>query len=211
MFNLKTNEIVTSSQLADLLQVKTLKQSRFIKETNTLVLVSDYTKGDRPNKWIGDTLHYTGGHKISGCTNARLADSRTNGITMCLFQILNPGEYTYSGTVKLAGDPYTESQPDGRLAWVFPIRSDPGDRIEKPRSLVFADMEDYKNRGEQTIRHFVRHRDNYVGYLVRHKEHGTGIVDSFDGTNITVTFDRDNTRTYNFNKSFRGGYLQFPD
>lgn len=50
IFHLKTNEVVTPSQLADLFQVKTLKQSRFIKETNTLVLISDYTKGERPNK-----------------------------------------------------------------------------------------------------------------------------------------------------------------
>ena len=33
MFHLKTNEVVTPSQLADVFQVKTLKQSRFIKET----------------------------------------------------------------------------------------------------------------------------------------------------------------------------------
>ena len=207
----KNGQVVTHTHLTDLFGVKTLKNTRFIKERNTLVIITDYTKGDHPDKWIGDTLHYTGGHKISGCTNARLADSRTNGITMCLFQILSPGEYTYSGTVKLAGDPYTESQSDGRLAWVFPIKPNLGDQVEKPRSLVFVDMEDYKNRGEQTIRHFVRHRDNYVGYLVRHKEHGIGIVDSFDGTNITVTFDCANTRTYNFDKSFQGGYLQFLD
>ena len=98
MFSLKTNQIVTPSQLADLFQVKTLKQSRFIKETNTLVLISDYTKGDRPNKWIGDTLHLTGNQKITGSTYSKLADSRTNGVTIHLFQVMNPKEYTYSGS-----------------------------------------------------------------------------------------------------------------
>ena len=70
-------------------------------------------------------------------------------------------------------------------------------------------MEDFKNRGEQSILHFVRRRDNYIGYRVRHIEHGLGTVDSFDGTLITVTFDNHQTKSYNFNKSIQGGYLNF--
>ena len=208
MFHLKTNEVVTPSQLADLFQVKTLKQSRFIKETNTLVPISDYTKGDRPNKWIGDTLHLTDNRKITGSTYSKLADSRTNGVTIHLFQVMNPNEYTYSGLVKLAGDPYTENGPDG-LVWVFPVRPDQADGVKKPAGLEFADMEDFKNRGEQSILHFVRRRDNYIGYRVCHIEHGLGTVDSFDGTLITVTFDNYQTKSYNFNKSIQGGYLNF--
>lgn len=208
MLHLKTNEVVTPFQLADLFQVKTLKQSRFIKETNTLVLISDYTKGDRPNKWIGDTLHLTGNHKITGSTYSKLADSRTNGVTIHLFQVMNPKEYTYSGLVELAGDPYTENGPEG-LVWVFPVRPNQASGVKKPGGLEFTDMEDFKNRGEQSILHFVRRRDNYIGYRVRHIEHGLGTVDSFDGTLITVTFDNHQTKSYNFNKSIQGGYLNF--
>ena len=208
MFYLKTNEVVTPSQLADLFHVKTLKQSRYIKETNTLVLISDYTKGDHPNKWIGDTLHLTGSHKITGSTYSKLADSRTNGVTIHLFQVMNPGEYTYSGSVKLAADPYTEMGQEG-LVWVFPVRPNQACAVSKPHGLVFSDMEDFKNRGDQAILHFVRRRDNYIGYRVRHIEHGLGTVDSFDGTIITVTFDNHQTKTYNFDKSIQGGYLKF--
>lgn len=208
MFNLKTNEIVTPSQLADLFQVKTLRGSRLIKETNTLVLISDYTKGDHPNKWIGDTLHLTGNHKITGSTYSKLADSRTNGVTIHLFQVMNPGEYTYSGLVTLAGDPYTEMSPVG-LVWVFPIQPNQADWVSKPNGLVFSNIEDFKNRGDQSILHFVRRRDNYIGYRVRHIEHGLGSVESFDGTIITVTFDNHQTKTYNFDKSIQGGYLKF--
>ena len=208
MFNLKTNEILTPSQLADLFQVKTLKQSRFIKETNTLVLISDYTQGDRPNKWIGDILHLTGNQKITGSTYAKLADSRTNGVTIHLFQVMNPKEYTYSGLVKLAGDPYTEMGPEG-LVWVFPIQPNQVEGVKKPAGLEFSDMDDFKNRGEQSILHFVRRRDNYIGYRVRHIEHGLGTVVSFDGTVITVTFDNRQTKSYNLNKSIQGGYLNF--
>lgn len=208
MFSLKTNQIVTPSQLADLFQVKTLKQSRFIKETNTLVLISDYTKGDHPNKWIGDTLHLTGNHKITGTTYSKLADSRTNGVTIHLFQVMKPKEYTYSGLVKLAGDPYTEMGPEG-LVWVFPIQPNQGSEVKKPAGLEFSDMEDFKNRGEQSILHFIRRRDNYIGYRVRHTQHGLGTVNSFDGTLITVFFDNHQTKTYHFNKSIQGGYLTF--
>ena len=208
MFCLNTNDVVTPSRLADLFHVKSLKQTRFIKENNTLVIISDYTKGDHPNKWIGDTLHLTGNQKITGSTYSKLADSRTNGVTIHLFQVMNPNEYTYSGLVKLAGDPYTENGPEG-LVWVFPIQPNQAGMVKKPAGLEFADMEDFKNRGEQTIRHFVRRRDNYIGYRVRHIEHGLGTVDSFDGATITVTFDNHQTKSYNFNKSFQGGYLKF--
>lgn len=205
----QNNQIVNHSQLANQFGVKTLRATRFIKERNALVIIADYTKGNHPDHWIGNTLHYTGGQKISGCTNAKLADSRTNGITMYLFQVLTPGQFTYSGTVQLSGDPYSETKPDGRLMWVFPVKPDLGSQVEIPRDLIFESREDYEIRGEQGIRHFVRRRDNYVGYPVRHKEHGVGVVDSFDGNHITVTFAHKNTRTYNFSKSFQGGYLQF--
>lgn len=52
MFQLKTNQVVTPSQLADLFQVKTLKQSRFIKETNTLVLSPSPSTTTKPNPTI---------------------------------------------------------------------------------------------------------------------------------------------------------------
>ena len=208
MFSLKTNQIVTPSQLADLFQVKTLRGSRFIKETNTLILISDYTKGDHPNKWIGDTLHLTGNRKITGSTYSKLADSRTNGVTIHLFQVMNPKEYTYSGRVKLSADPYTEMGPDG-LTWFFPIQPNQTSGVKKPAGLEFSNMEDFKNRGEQSILHFIRRRDNYIGYRVRHTEHGLGTVNSFDGTLITVTFDNHQTKTYHFKKSIQGGYLTF--
>ena len=209
MFHFKTNEVVTPSQLADLFQVKTLKHSRFIKETNTLILISDYTKGTHLNKWIGDTLHFTGNHKLTGSTYSKLADSRTNGVTIHLFQVMNPGEYTYCGPTKLVGDPYTEMGSDNHLVWVFPIRPNHPHGVSKPNGLVFSDMDDFKNRGDQSIRHFIRRRDNYIGYQVRHIEHGLGTVQNFDGKIITVTFENHQTKTYNFDKSINGGFLKF--
>ena len=211
MCTLKINESVSSSRLADLFQVKTLKNSRFIKESNTLVLISDYTKGDRPNKWIGDTLHLTGNQKITGLTYSKLADSRTNGVEIVLFQVMNPGKYTYCGSAKLAADPYTQLNENNQLVWVYPIQPSQADLVLKPSDLIFSDMEDFKNRGEQTIRQFVRRRDNYIGYPVFQVEHGFGTVVGFDGSLITVNFRNKKTKIYDFEKSTSGGYLKFVD
>ena len=109
-------------------------------------------------------------------------------------------EYTYSGLVKLAGDPYTDMGPEG-LVWVFPVRPNQAEGVKKPAGLEFTDMEDFQKRGEQSILHFIRRRDNYIGYRVRHIEHGLGTVNSFDGTLITVSFDNHQTKSYHFNKS----------
>ena len=123
---------------------------------------------------------------------------------------MNPKEYTYSGLVKLAGDPYTEVSPND-LVWVFPLQSSQAAQVKKPAGLEFSDMEDFQNRGEQSILHFIRRRDNYIGYRVRHTQHGLGTVNSFDGTLITVSFDNHQTKTYYFDKSAKGGYLSFLD
>ncbi len=217
MFRLciENGQVFTSSQLANLFEVKSLKVSRFLKEKNTLVTITDYSKTHYPDKWIGDTFHYTGGQKITGTTNAKLADSRTNGIVVHLFQVMNPDEYVYSGRVQLAGDPYTEIQPDkncaDRLVWVFPLRPDEPESAPKPTGLVFLDREDYDNRRCQAYYAFFRRRADYVGYRIQHIEHGPGTVVSFDGSIITISFDNNQTKSYNFDRSINGGYLQFPD
>lgn len=71
----------------------------------------------------------------------------TNGISIHLFQVMDPGEYIYSGPAELAGDPYTVMDSDDHLVWVFPIRPHQPDQVKKPEGLVFSDMEDFENRG----------------------------------------------------------------
>ena len=204
---IKIGETYTPSQLADLLNLKSIKTNRFIKETNSLIILNDYTK-NQPDFWINDTLHLTGTSQISGSTYSKLADSRVNGVSIHLFQILKPNEITYSGPVTLGGDPYTKTQ-NNNLVWVFPIKTTPTNHISVPSELVFTDLEDYQNRGDTTIYNFLRRRNNYIGYRVQHKEHGEGTIKAFDGTLLTVIFDNNQTKTYHFNKSFQGGHLKF--
>ena len=127
------------------------------KTTNTLVIVSDYTKGIYPDKWIGGVLHYTGMGKngdqdINWAQNATLAACGYNGVDVHLFEVMDAGEYVYCGRIELVDKPYTETQPgeDGtpRKVWMFPIRPVPDNDVKKPAMFVFTDMDDYKTRGK---------------------------------------------------------------
>lgn len=127
------------------------------KTTNTLVIVSDYTKGIYHDKWIGGVLHYTGMGKngdqdINWAQNSTLAECGYNGVDVHLFEVMDAGEYIYCGRIELVDKPYTETQPgeDGvpRKVWMFPIRPVPDNDVKKPQMFVFKDMDDYENRGK---------------------------------------------------------------
>lgn len=98
--------------------------------TGTLVVVSDHTKGLYDDRWIDDTLHYTGmglrgPQRLDFAQNKTLAHSATNGVAIHLFEVFAPGQYSYLGEARLAGEPYQEEQPDVqghlRTVWIFPL------------------------------------------------------------------------------------------
>lgn len=126
--------------------------------TNTLVLVSDYTKGLYHDKWIAGVLHYTGmgqvgDQSIHSAQNKTLAESDTNGVNIHLFEVMEPGIYTYCGVVKLVGTPYQEIQPDSnnapRKVWMFPIRPVPDNDVKKPTLFTFQSAEEYDLHGKE--------------------------------------------------------------
>lgn len=87
------------------------------KATNTLIIISDHTKGLYEDKWIGDILHYTGMGKkgdqsLLFMQNKTLAQSDENGVEVHLFEVFKPTEYIYRGIVSLADKPYQETQKD---------------------------------------------------------------------------------------------------
>ena len=101
------------------------------KKTNTLVIISDHTKKLYDDQWRGDVLHYTGMGKsgnqdIDFMQNKTLAESKFNGVTVHLFEVLKPKKYTYKGVVELCGQPYQEVQKGqddrSRSVWMFLIR-----------------------------------------------------------------------------------------
>lgn len=159
MFNpgLKIGQILKNADVVDTFKCGNMGGMRRSKTTNTLVIVSDYTKGIYHDKWIGGVLHYTGMGKngdqdINWAQNATLAACGHNGVDVHLFEVMDAGEYVYCGRIELVDKPYTETQPgeDGapRKVWMFPIRPVPDNDVKKPSMFVFADMEDYKTRGK---------------------------------------------------------------
>lgn len=98
---------------------------------NSLVIVSDHTRGIYEDRWDGETLHYTGmglhgDQPIDRTQNKTLAQSRSNGVEVHLFEVFQRGKYIYQGRVELAADPYEERQLDDdgkeRRVWMFPVR-----------------------------------------------------------------------------------------
>lgn len=159
MFNpgLNIGQIISNSELMEIFKCGNMGGMRRSKTTNTLVLVSDYTKGIYYDKWIGGILHYTGMGKkgdqdINVHQNATLAAYDRKGVDVHLFEVMDEGEYIYCGRIELVSKPYEEIQPDEdgneRKVWMFPIRPVPDNNVKKPQMFVFEDMEDYKKNGK---------------------------------------------------------------
>ena len=154
---LEIGQIIRNSDIVDIFKCGNMGGMRRSKTTNTLVIVSDYTKGLYHDKWIGGVLHYTGMGKngdqdINWAQNATLAAYGKNGVDVHLFEVMDEGEYTYCGRIELVGKPYIENQPgeDGadRKVWMFPVRPVPDNDVEKPAMFVFRVMDDYRARGK---------------------------------------------------------------
>ncbi len=123
--------VVTNQQLTDVFKVGNMGGMRRSHTTNTLVIISDHTKGLYDDKWYGEELHYTGMGKVgnqvlAGNQNKTLAESDNNGVDVHLFEVFEAAKYVYQGVVKLSGEPYKERQKDDngnmREVWMFPLR-----------------------------------------------------------------------------------------
>lgn len=159
MFNpgLNIGQIIKNVDIVEIFKCGNMGGMRRSRKTNTLVIISDYTKGIYHDKWIGGVLHYTGMGKsgdqdIHWAQNPTLAESGYNGVDVHLFEVMDAGEYVYCGRIELVSKPYTDVQPgeDGnnRKVWMFPIRPVPDNDVKKPQMFVFKDMTDYESRGK---------------------------------------------------------------
>lgn len=198
--------------------------------TNTLVIVSDYTKGLYHDKWIGGVLHYTGMGKtgdqdINWAQNATLAESNFNCVDVHLFEVMDPCEYIYCGRVKLVEKPYTETQPDesgqNRLVWMFPVRPVPDNDVVKPAGLVFKDMDDYKANGKHADAKYLRLHpvktknsssgvsSRLKGKKVMHQTYGVGTVTKLQDNMIYITFGGNNKRTLDYEMCIEKKLIEF--
>lgn len=167
MFNpgLEIGQILKNSDIVETFKCGNMGGMRRSKTTNTLVIISDYTKGIYHDKWIGGVLHYTGMGKsgdqdIHWAQNATLAACGRNGVDIHLFEVMDAGEYVYCGRIELVDKPYVDIQPgeDGidRKVWMFPIRPVPENDVKKPAMFVFKDMANYKARGKNVDAEYMK-------------------------------------------------------
>lgn len=128
---LKIGQAVTNDEIRSIFKCGNMGGMRKSNTTNTLVIVSDHTKGLYDDRWEGDILHYTGMGKngdqdINFSQNRTLNESKTNGVDVFLFEVVKEREYIYMGEIILCDTPYQEVQPgeDGqkRKVWIFPVR-----------------------------------------------------------------------------------------
>lgn len=156
LFNpeLEIGQIIKNAEIVKIFKCGNMGGMRRSKTTNTLVIISDYTKGLYHDKWIEGVLHYTGMGKlgdqdINWAQNATLAESCRNGVDVHMFEVIDAGEYIYCGRVKLVSKPYIDIQPDengnDRKVWIFPIRPVLDNDVKKTQEFVFKNIDDYKS------------------------------------------------------------------
>ena len=204
MFNpkIKLGDVLTNNELGNIFICGNMGGMRRSKSTNTLVIISDYTKGLYEDKWFGDTLHYTGMGKkgdqdINASQNKTLNESNVNGVDVFLFEVFESNQYIYRGQVKLAETPYQEKQKDEdgllRNVWIFPVKVTDNHKViiekkviddnfekkeKKARKLSYAELA-AKAKESQSTRISVREtisqtykRNPYIAEYAKRKANG---------------------------------------
>lgn len=132
---IKPGDTINNDKLTEIFGCSPQGGMRRSLKTNTLVLVSDHTRGIYEDRWVNDVLHYTGmglegDQSIYSAQNKTLAESNSNGVDIFLLEVFDAGNYLFQGQVQLSGAPYQEEQPDKngnpRKVWIFPLKPIPG-------------------------------------------------------------------------------------
>lgn len=144
--DLRRGDQLSNADVSAVFRCGTSGGMRRSHSTTTLVIVSDPTKGMYIDEWRDGILHYTGtglvgDQTLDGNQNRTLAESKTNGVSVHLFEVYEEGVYTYEGQVELAAVPYRAHQPDAkgniRKVWMFPVRRvGGGDLLPVPQAAL---------------------------------------------------------------------------
>lgn len=119
-----TGETYTNHDIVDAFKCGNMGGMRRSKQTNSLILIAKYNHCYRDNQWDEQNkiLNFTGMGKtgdqsLEYSQNKTLAESKTSGIQVYLFEAFEPGAYQYCGEVELAAAPFEDSAigTDGKL------------------------------------------------------------------------------------------------
>ena len=91
---LNIGQEISNAELVSIFKCGNMGGMRRSHTTNTLVIVSDYTKGLYHDKWIGGVLHYTGMGKngdqdIHWAQNETLANCMRSDVDVHLFEVMD--------------------------------------------------------------------------------------------------------------------------
>ncbi|MFZ7138018.1 MAG: HNH endonuclease [archaeon] len=122
---------LSNSELSRIFKCSSQGGMRRSHRTNSLVIVSDYTKQFYEDGWEENTFYYTGmglrgNQSLQFSQNKTLAESNENGVLVHLFEVFERGKYVYQGEMMLQSKPYQETQSDvdnnERTVWIFPLK-----------------------------------------------------------------------------------------
>lgn len=142
---LHLGQVITNNELRQIFSCGMMGGMRRSKATNTLVIVSDHTKGLYEDKWYGDVLHYTGMGKKgdqdkNAAQNKTLNESNHNGVAVFLFEVFEENNYIYRGPVRLVDSPYQQKQTDDegvlRNVWIFPVQNIDKSEVSIDKSII---------------------------------------------------------------------------
>jgi len=180
---LNPGDTIINSQLIDIFKCSPQGGMRRSRRTNTLVIVSDHTRGIYEDRWIDDILHYTGmglegDQKIDAAQNKTLAESPTNSVEVFLFEVFEAGNYFFRGQVGLADATYQEDQPDIkrnlRKVWIFPLKlTDEGRSAHLPESIIHKKQEKREREARRLSDEELEERVKYAKKRVGRREVGT--------------------------------------
>lgn len=128
---LKKDQVLSNNELMAIFKCSNTGGMRRSWKTNSLVIVCNHTKSFYQDKWKNGILHYTGmglkgDQSLSFMQNKTLAESKTNGVEIHLFEVFETSKYTYKGEVSLSAEPYKDRQTDinnqERNVWIFPLK-----------------------------------------------------------------------------------------
>ncbi|MBE7721094.1 MAG: HNH endonuclease [Lacrimispora celerecrescens] len=183
---------LTNNEMRELFKCGNMGGMRRSKQTGTLVIISDETKGLYRDVWKNGVLHYTGMGKLGdqileGNQNSTLYYSDTNGVDVHLFEVMEKSIYTYRGVVKLADKPYQSMQPDDndnmRKVWMFPVKPIAEDTTimklsEKEivklsnKDLIRKSKMSRVDREPQKVETIVYYRDPYLKEIIKRIANG---------------------------------------
>jgi 5-methylcytosine-specific restriction protein A len=148
---------IDNDRLCDIFKCSPQGGMRRSKQTNTLVIVSNHVESIYEDRWdASEVLHYTGmgrlgDQSLTRAQNKTLAESRSNGVDVFLFEVHKPRIYAFGGQVELTGEPYPETQPDEhgtqRRVWMFPLR------LVGPSGPLVISAEDHRASQQRKAKH----------------------------------------------------------